>query len=252
MEFLAVARDTEHGALADHLVRSLADIAEALVGGQRQDETAPVCQTIEPRFRRPRCARVHIDDIGRIELHQRAIAFDDFNIRPSSKVLFCPRREFRLEFDCRDATRRSRHLRHDRSVVPRAGSHMHGMLTGRRQRLVDEMGVQLRLTVVDASLGNDANKIVRIEINGIGAGRRPVRRAPAKYLPRAGPQIILAPHARKCVFHAGIAHVHGRQYLHRIGPAHDGQFGFVHEIPSRPAFGRRMSRARIVRIKTIT
>ena len=47
---------------------------------------------------------------------------------------------------------------------------MHHVLAGGGQGLMDEMGVQRRLPVVDVALGHERDQIVGIEIDGVGVG----------------------------------------------------------------------------------
>ena len=63
-------------------------------------------------------------------------------------------------------------MREDGGVIARAGANMHHVLAGGGQGLMDEMGMQRRLPVVDAALGHERDQIVGIEIDGVGVGCR--------------------------------------------------------------------------------
>src|SRR5215469_232827 len=98
------------------------------------------------------------------------------------------------------------------------------------------MRVELRLSVVDAPFRDECNKIVSIEIDGIGVGCLPVDLTPTEDLPRARAEKVLAFHAGESVFKLPIDDADCGKNLFGKSPSHDGKFGLVHVPTPASAF----------------
>ena len=98
---------------------------------------------------------------------------------------------------------------------------------------MDEMGVQRRLPVVDATLGHQRDQIVGIEIDGVGVGCRHIVAHPPSHQPRTRAEKILAGDGGKRLSYARIDHVCGGKNLFGVGRTDNGEFGVrVHFLPS--------------------
>ena len=62
----------------------------------------------------------------------------------------------------------------NRREVAGAGPDMHDVVADRRRRAMDQVRVQRRLAVVDPPLGQNADQIIGVEVDGIGSRARHV------------------------------------------------------------------------------
>jgi hypothetical protein len=88
--------DPKHRAGTRHLLPRFCP--KTLVRRHRQDQASAVGETIEPVLGRPRAAGIDVDDIGLIERHRSAVAFDDFDVWVAGEIGFGARGEFGFVF----------------------------------------------------------------------------------------------------------------------------------------------------------
>ena len=85
----------------------------------------------------------------------------------------------------------------NRRVVAGAGSDMHNVVADCGGRAMDQVRVQRRLAVVDPPLGQDADQIIGVEVDGIGSRGRHVFPKPTKNGRWARTQEIFAANLRE-------------------------------------------------------
>jgi hypothetical protein len=122
------ARYQKHGAPPLKIRRAYRRHSECLVGRKRKDQAPAILQTVQPTVCGPCRAGADIDDIGGVERHDGAIAFDYRDLRTGGEVGASSRRELMFVFDRGDASRCSHQRCEERAVVAGTGTDMHHVL----------------------------------------------------------------------------------------------------------------------------
>src|SRR5579863_9837192 len=105
---------------------------------------------------------IYVDDVSWIEWGCRTITFQNFHVCVSRQVGLGRFSQFRINLDPCNTASRTYHFRHDGSVITVPCSHMDNMLPIAGHSLIQQVGMQGWLAVIDFTLWYDANEIIRV------------------------------------------------------------------------------------------